>query len=276
MDYIIHLTLVSVIFWRSVHVKGWSEWGECQLHHNHHHNGCGEGTQWRQDHSCHHGHNCVQSQTCSIHCSGESHFDLGGVWSTWTEFSSCSASCGHGLMFKTRTCISPQGHCEGEYKWEKIVTHRALSMVVGVVGRHFPNVQQHVEEAYRQGQGHVPTQPLLMADNLVLATRTPLNIATHTAVQLMGDGVIGPDITVVQYHVEGEQRRGQGHVLTQSQHTEAMIVLVTWKKVNNAMSMPALLMETGVIGLHSPIALCHVAGEYSTELDHVTIRTLLM
>ena len=36
------------------------------------------------------------------------------------------------------------------------------------------------------------------------------------------------------------------------------------------------LMETGVIGLHSPIALCHVAGEYSTELDHVTTRTLLM
>ena len=36
------------------------------------------------------------------------------------------------------------------------------------------------------------------------------------------------------------------------------------------------LMETGVIGLHSPIALCHVAGEYSTELDHVTTRALLM
>ena len=61
---------------------------------------------------------------------GESHFDLGGVWSTWTEFSSCSASCGHGLMFKTRTCINPQGHCEGEYKWEKIVTHRALVIIL--------------------------------------------------------------------------------------------------------------------------------------------------
>ena len=60
----------------------------------------------------------------------------------------------------------------------------------------------------------------------------------------MGDGVIGPDITVVQYHVEGEQRRGQGHVLTQSQHTEAMLVLVTGKKVNNAMSMPALVIVT--------------------------------
>lgn len=60
----------------------------------------------------------------------------------------------------------------------------------------------------------------------------------------MGDGVIGPDITVVQYHVEGEQRRGQGHVLTQSQHTGAMIVLVTGKKVNNAMSMPALVIVT--------------------------------
>ena len=57
-------------------------------------------------------------------------------------------------------------------------------MVVGVVGRHFPNVQQHVEEAYRQGQGHVPAHPLLMADNLVLTTRTALNIATHTAVQV--------------------------------------------------------------------------------------------
>ena len=57
-------------------------------------------------------------------------------------------------------------------------------MVVGAIGHHSPNVRQRVEEAYRQGQGHVPTQPLLMADNLVLTTRTALNIATHTAVQV--------------------------------------------------------------------------------------------
>ena len=58
-------------------------------------------------------------------------------------------------------------------------------MVVGVVGRHFPNVQQHVEEAYRQGQGHVPTQPLLMAEDLVLETHIPVNIATHKVVQVI-------------------------------------------------------------------------------------------
>ena len=58
-------------------------------------------------------------------------------------------------------------------------------MVVGAIGHHSPNVRQHVEEAYRQGQGHVPTQPLLMAEDLVLETHIPVNITTHKVVQVI-------------------------------------------------------------------------------------------
>ena len=57
-------------------------------------------------------------------------------------------------------------------------------MVVGAIGHHSPNVQQHVEEAYGQGQGHVPIQPLLMADDLVLESHIPVDIATHKVVQV--------------------------------------------------------------------------------------------
>ena len=58
-------------------------------------------------------------------------------------------------------------------------------MGVGAIGHHSRNVQQHVAEAYGQGQGHVPTQPLLMADDLVPETHTPLNIATCIVVQVL-------------------------------------------------------------------------------------------
>ena len=57
-------------------------------------------------------------------------------------------------------------------------------MVVGAIGHHSQNVQQHVEEAYGQGQGHVPTQPLLMAGDLVLETHILVDIATHKVVQV--------------------------------------------------------------------------------------------
>ncbi|ELU05329.1 hypothetical protein CAPTEDRAFT_49288, partial [Capitella teleta] len=40
-----------------------------------------------------------------------------GVWINWTQWSTCSASCGGGTTFRQRACAGQSGHglpCEGQ------------------------------------------------------------------------------------------------------------------------------------------------------------------
>ncbi len=78
----------------------WTPWTECSLT-------CGGGTQQRI-------RDCVLPKSDNLFCDGDSkeartcNGDACPVWTDWTEWTPCSASCGGGKKVKTRDCVLPK------------------------------------------------------------------------------------------------------------------------------------------------------------------------
>ncbi|GFS05126.1 brain-specific angiogenesis inhibitor 1 [Elysia marginata] len=80
----------------------WSEWGNCSKE-------CGTGTQERFricEGPFYGGANCTgpeqEDRDCNTH-----HCAVDGVFETWSEWTTCTLTCGGGSRFRSRTCHGP-------------------------------------------------------------------------------------------------------------------------------------------------------------------------
>ncbi|GAB5571645.1 adhesion G protein-coupled receptor B3 isoform X1 [Prionailurus iriomotensis] len=75
----------------------------------------------------------------------------------WSQWSTCSVTCGQGSQVRTRTCVSPYGtHCSGPLRESRVCNNTALCpgyMEFGRSGHHGVYVHLHVVEAKEQEQG---------------------------------------------------------------------------------------------------------------------------
>ncbi|KAF6033946.1 hypothetical protein EB796_007743 [Bugula neritina] len=55
----------------------------------------------------------MQSETTNNKC--VHHFTVDGVWAHWTQWSSCSGTCGTGSQTRTRSCTNPPPSYGGKY-----------------------------------------------------------------------------------------------------------------------------------------------------------------
>ncbi|XP_062578061.1 coadhesin-like isoform X2 [Saccostrea cucullata] len=97
---------------------GWSTWSSfshCSAH-------CGRGTMTRtrtcsNPSPAHNGADCVGQSTESHYCN-EHLCPVNGEWSSWSQYSQCTTSCGGGTQVRTRTCTHPRplhggANCKG-------------------------------------------------------------------------------------------------------------------------------------------------------------------
>ncbi|CAH1773844.1 unnamed protein product [Owenia fusiformis] len=92
----------------------WSSWGSCDL-------SCGGGVQWR-DRSClgpfYGGKSCEGPSNDSRDCNTQ-HCPVDGVYAAWSEWDTCSLTCGGGSQSRYRSCTGPfygGAECEGPEK----------------------------------------------------------------------------------------------------------------------------------------------------------------
>ena len=82
----------------------WANWSKCSLT-------CGNGNKSRQR-QCnnpvplHGGANCSGTSIEHLSCHQEQ-CPIDGGWSIWTNWTTCSVSCGEGIQYRNRTCSSP-------------------------------------------------------------------------------------------------------------------------------------------------------------------------
>ncbi|XP_052105775.1 SCO-spondin-like [Mytilus californianus] len=94
------------------HWTEWSSWNECSIT-------CGGGLKDRER-TCSNplprygGNPCVGNATTSETCN-EDLCPINGQWSQWTDFTSCSQTCGGGLQSRNRSCTDPEPQYGGDY-----------------------------------------------------------------------------------------------------------------------------------------------------------------
>ncbi|CAL1543550.1 unnamed protein product, partial [Lymnaea stagnalis] len=80
----------------------WSPWSSCSL-------SCGSGTQWR-NRSCvgpfYGGQNCVGDFNATQSCNVQS-CPVDGYYKNWSDWGSCSVTCGGGQQYRQRSCVQP-------------------------------------------------------------------------------------------------------------------------------------------------------------------------
>ncbi|XP_028518403.1 mucin-like protein, partial [Exaiptasia diaphana] len=103
------VVLCAYIAWLGLDVDGksskWSKWTPCSL-------SCGGGTRFRvrsqtNPASANGGQKCtggykVENQTCNSQpC------PVNGIFTEWSNWTSCSLSCGNGTRYRSRSCTKP-------------------------------------------------------------------------------------------------------------------------------------------------------------------------
>ncbi|XP_065928295.1 properdin isoform X2 [Magallana gigas] len=86
---------------RPVHWTEWSQWGHCSVT-------CGSGTS-SSTRTCTGSGSCsgpsLKTKTCQAY---PYHCPVDGYLRDWSDWSTCSQTCGYGLMTRSRTCVPPQ------------------------------------------------------------------------------------------------------------------------------------------------------------------------
>ena len=87
-------------------VTEWSEWTECTKP-------CGTGEKTRTRSLLSTNATCTETLEETDFCNTEC-CPVDGTWSTWGDWSNCSAECNSGIRRRSRTCDSPSPSCNGQ------------------------------------------------------------------------------------------------------------------------------------------------------------------